>query len=202
MTPLSHPLRRLAAVLALVLAPLALASVACSGPASPEEEVAEIRSQYEAELNGWAVREVPLAPEPMETATTDGEATDAGAAGAAEDADGAEAGETAEEEMAPVPTRQDVILDIVVERGSRAESLPGLTVDISQADVEQNEKATYRAYLDTSDVLGPSTQVTYVLEDVDVAEGDYFFVEVRDVVPPAERSEYREFAEYESGDGA
>lgn len=147
----------------------AVLTFACaSEPDDPAERVAELRSGYSAKLNGFVVHQVP---QPEEEAPVE---------------------ETGAQEPAEVSLRQDVILDILVTRKTR-EALPGLTVDVTQADAQQNEKASWKVYLDVSDVLrGPGTQISYRLEDVEVAEDDFFHVEVRHPVPPGERAEYRE----------
>jgi hypothetical protein len=122
-----------------------------------------------------------------------------GAAGEAGTA-GDSLGETAEAEApVEVPLRQDVILDILVSREGH-EALPGITVDVTQADSRDNEKASWKVYLDTSDLSrGPGVQMVHRLEDVDFEEGDGFFVEVRHPIPAAERGEYRELREPAEG---
>ena len=192
---------------ALILAMIATGLVACEQP-THEERVAELRGRYDAELNGFAVREVPAVVD-VETVTP-GEGEGAPAADEAaeevmeEDAGvvdvAGEEGEAGEgEEMAEeVPMQKDVILDIVV-RHDAPEMLPGLTLDVSHADAQEVEKEHYRIWVDTATLAkGESLQVNETLEDVDFQEGDRFFVEVRRDVPPAERSEYREYAQTES----
>lgn len=153
---------------------------------TPAERVAELRSNYVAEINpeGFVVRELPLVePESSVEEMPEGE----GEAGS--DGEPSAAGEEAEE----VPTRKDVVLDILIRNEGR-ENLPGLTVDISMVDAAGNEKRHWRAWIDTSQIFrGPGTQVSYTLEDVPYEPGDGFHAEVRSPVPPAERSEYREF---------
>lgn len=177
-------------VLALTaLCAFAAASLACGGaPKDPAERVAQLRSGYSAELNGFVVDQTPLVVE--ELAAPDAAAGVAEAAAAPEA--GPEAGLTLAE---PVPVRQDAILDILVSRRSH-EALPGLTVDVEQIDGQGNAKRTWRVYLDTSDVLrGPGVQVSHLIEDVDYEQGDGFFVEVRHPIPAGERADYREFQE-------
>lgn len=182
------PRKSILALFSLCLA--ALFTHACaSEPEDPAERVSETRSGYSAKLNGFVVHQVP---QPEEEAPVE-EAEGPVEPGAEGEGEGDE--ETAEE----VPLRQDVILDILVSRDSR-ESLPGLTVDVTQADAQENEKARWKVYLDVSDVMrGPGTQISYRLEDVEVEEEDYFHVEVRHPVPPGERGEYREFQEHTEG---
>lgn len=162
---------------------------ACT-PKSPEEKVAEARANYSANLNpnGFVLKQVPV--------ETEEGAAEAGAAEAGQpEAAAGEAGEAGKEggEAAPA-TRNDVILDILlVHRGD--ETLPGVTLDVSQVDSANKEKGHWRFYVDTS-AMPPNTekQITYTLHDVDYQQGDGFNVEVRHPIPPAERGDYREFA--------
>ncbi|HUP42372.1 MAG TPA: hypothetical protein VM599_04110 [Thermoanaerobaculia bacterium] len=174
-----------------ILIPLLLALAACAGePEDPAERVAEARAGYTARLNSYAVDQVPLDPAPAPTVGPPGEAGTAGEP----------LGETAEAEApVEVPLRQDVILDILVSREGH-EALPGITVDVTQADSRDNEKASWKVYLDTSDLFrGPGVQMVHRLEDVVYEEGDGFFVEVRHPIPAAERGEYRELREPAEG---
>jgi hypothetical protein len=188
-----------------ILIPLLLALAACAGePEDPAERVAEARAGYTARLNSYAVDQVPLEPVPAPTVgppggADPGAAVGEGAAGEA-GAAGEPLGETAEAEApVEVPLRQDVILDILVSREGH-EALPGITVDVTQADAQDNEKASWKVYLDTSDLSrGPGVQMVHRLEDVDFEEGDRFFVEVRHPIPAAERGEYRELREPAEG---
>jgi hypothetical protein len=94
----------------------------------------------------------------------------------------------------PDAARPKILLDVTV-RGDARPPLPGITVDVTMVDGARSEKARRRVWIDTS-ALGPGgEQTTLVLEDLDFAPGDGFWVEVRTPVPPAERGEYREFAE-------
>lgn len=178
-------------ILALSVVSL-LAFAACGEPEDPAERVAEARTGYTAKLNSYAVDQVPLEPPPAPTiGAPDG--ADPGTAGDP-------LGETAEAEApVEVPLRQDVILDILVSREGH-EALPGITVDVTQADARDNEKASWKVYLDTSDLhRGPGVQIVHRLEDIDFEEGDGFFAEVRHPIPAAERGEYREFQEPAEG---
>lgn len=186
-------------ILALPALCLLVFAACAGGPEAPAERIAEARAGYTATLNGYTVDQVPLAgAEPP--------ALDAGAEPDAEaavgDAGTGELAETAEAEtLAEVPLRQDVILDILVSRRSH-EALPGITADVTQVDAQEDEKASWKVYLDTSDLpRGPGAQMVHRLEDVDYVEGDGFFVEVRTPVPVAERGEYREFQEAAEGAG-
>lgn len=173
------------AVLALVTA--ALLGLSACKQLTPEEKVAKMRAEYEAELNSFNVREVPLT-EPA----VDEEAAEEMAAEAPDESAMEEAGEEAMEAM---PVRQDVMLDIVVRKEGSTDRMDGITLDVYQMDgTTQEEKADYRIWVDVSG-LNPGSRkaVTYVLEDVDFADGDGFAVEVRKPVPPEVRGEYKEF---------
>lgn len=177
-----------------------------------EERVARLRQGYTVGSSGFVVKQTPppAAPgaaegEAMPTGpATEGEAT-------APDEEGVTAEEAAAETAAPagegaegadditvedlMPAKQDVLLDLLVRNENVRGSLPGLTLDITQVDAAGNEKAHWRAWIDTSGIeRGPGEQLTHELEDVEFAEGDTFQVEVRNSVPPGERGEYREFA--------
>ncbi len=160
-------------ICASLVALLAGALAGCAEK-SPEERVAEIRSRYKADLNGFYVEETPLAL-----------AVDAAVAG--EEA-AAEAPEVEE-----VALKRDAHLDILVRHDS-FEKLPGLTVDISMASADGGEKGHWRLWLDTAGIERANpTQFSHVLEDVPYEPGDGFMVEVRPV-PADERGDYREFA--------
>jgi hypothetical protein len=175
---------RSAAPAAAALASVALAVVFLSGCAGPsgEDRVSELRSQYEARLNSFTVRQTPVVVETTvvpEGAEPGGEATT----------------EATGVEPFDVPVRQDAYLDIMVSSDAD-EKLPGITVDIDQLDGEKNPKAAYKVWLDTSSLpRGSSKAVTHVLEDIQYTEGDAFSVEIRSSVPPEERADYREYAE-------
>lgn len=203
----------------LLAAATAAALGACSQP-TPEERVAEMRANYEAELQNFVVREVPMpGAEPL-----DGPLGDDYTAGALEPAPAApapapppaagepgEEGEDGFEEI--VPLQQNVLLDILIRNKNKGTPLPGLTLEVAQLgaggitpgqpmtwdEIESSpqRKQTWRIYVDTSTIgRGPGTSVTHLLEDVAGYEPeDGFVVTVRNPVPPAERGEYREFTE-------
>lgn len=179
-------------------------TAACGGaPEDPAERVDEVRSRYSAELNGFAVHQVPATGDEMAAEPAEADATaEDGAGEAGEEATTTDAEEAMMAEAEEVPVRQDVILDILLSLEGR-DSLPGVTVDIEHVgpEPETEVKESHRVYLDASDVhRGPGTQIVHSLEDVDYVEGDGFHVEVRHPVPPAERGEYREFQE--AGEGS
>lgn len=179
-------------LLTLVAAFAALVTItACEAP-TPEERVADLRSEYSAELNSFTVEETPLGDD-----VEDAEMAEEAAEEAMDEADVMADEEMVEEEVVEeVLTRQDVLLDIVVRKTGSTEQLPGLTLDVYQVDADQADKATFRIYVDTSRLnKGGRKAVTHVLEDVDYEEGDGFAVEVRHPVPPELYPEYQEFEE-------
>jgi len=163
------------------LALLLLAAAAC-GPGNPQEEVAQIRADYKVELNSWRA----LEPEP---AAMDEMADESEAAAAAVD----EAGEPAGDEMAAGPQPTNVLCDLVVFfRGRKA--LDGITIDVTHANAAKATKAVYRQYVETAGMInGETRQVDFVLEGIELEDGDGFAVEV---VPgiPADLGAYREFS--------
>ena len=194
--------------LALLAAAGLAASLAACDPQPPAERVADLRNDYEAQLNSFNVVETPMVEEsgleigeaagaageqPAEGAVLEG-AADAPAADAPAAADAAAEGVV--EEM---PMRQDVMLDIVLRKVTGSERLPGLTLDVYQVDASENDKANFRIWVDTASLnKGSRQQISYVLEDVDFEEGDAFAVEVRPNVPQPVREQYREFADAEA----
>ena len=101
--------------------------------------------------------------------------------------------EAAEEETAEGPRSQDVLFDLVVSFRGTA-SLDGITVDVTQAGADEQEKARYHHYIETGGMLdGETRQVEFVLEGLEVEEGDAFSVTLASGVP-AELGAYREFS--------
>lgn len=171
---------------------LALTSAAC-GPKDPNAKVAQLRSYYKAEVNGFLVQGPP-AEDPWDVTEPpmEGELDEE----LAEEVAGEELeGEMADMEMEPVePAVTNIQLDVLVRHRS-PENLPGITVDVSMVDAGQNEKGHWLWWVDTADIAKSNvTQFTYVIEDVSYEEGDGFYVEVRHPVPAEERAQYREFS--------
>ena len=173
---------------------LLLVLTACGG-GSPEEKVSRLRGMYSARLNGFLVQQPePVMPEMGAEEGAEGE--EPGAEPAGEPAEGEGDGEMPEGEMVEEtpPANPNILLDILVQHDS-PEILPGITVDVSMADADGNEKGAWRVFFDTSKVLKANvTPYSHVLEDVPYVEGDGFFAEVRHPVPPEERGEYQEFS--------
>jgi hypothetical protein len=171
-----------------LLALLALTAAGCA-PGSPEEQIAKIRAGYTVELNSWRALE-PAAEEPAEAAE---EAVAMAEAAATATEEGA-AEEVMEEEMMAGPQPKNVLLDLVVYFRGR-KSLKGITVDVTHADAAQQEKATYRQYVETAGMInGDTRQIDFLLEGLTVEEGDAFAVGLAEGIP-ADLGQYREFSE-------
>lgn len=198
-----------------LFAPFALLAVGAAGvalwiscaPRDPMERIAEARAGYRAELTGFYAKQVELAPEPEDVLLLE-EGAAAEEATAEQEVAAEEATDTAEEEAAAaegeaeaieVPTRTDVVLDVLVARDGNTE-LPGLTLDITLVDAGEREKGHWLWWVETAGMpKGDQRQFPHVLEDVDYVEGDGLHVEVRDPVPASERGDYREFREGTGG---
>ncbi len=180
-----------------------LGLLAC-GPSSPEDQVLESRSKYTVTLNAFVVQEPEIEAPVMESGDmaggdlqlAGGEVTAVAVATetATEGEEGAE-GETDEMVQEEVgPSTSSVLFDLVV-RFDGTEPLSGLTLDISQADPFEPEKASLRHYMELDPMVKSETkQVSFVLDDIEYEEGDLFSVTLREFVPPEERGDYREFA--------
>lgn len=188
----------LCSVVLLVLGGL----VACT-PSSPEEKVAATRTQYMVTLNAFFPQEPPVeetmpelldAGDEEEGASIDlvaMEPVDGDTEGVDGDADSMAVDENVVDSG---PKTVGILLDLVV-RFDGTDPLDGLTLDISQADPFEKEKATFRHYIELGSMVKSETkQVSFVLEDVDYVDGDLFSVNLREVVAPGDRAEYREFA--------
>lgn len=185
-----------AAVAALALA----ATLAACAEQSPEERVTALRAEYEASLNSFQVVEEPLAPAPATAAVEEAAAAPPGTEPTAGDEEIAppigDAAAEPEPAAAAPEVRQDVLLDIVIRNRSDDDRLPGLTLDVEQADAQKEVKTSYRIYVDTSQIApGAEGAVSHRLEDVSYVEGDGFNVEVRQTILPEQRDEYRELSE-------
>ena len=194
-----------AALTVLVLLPLA----GCT-PKSPEEKIAEIRAQYTVELNAWSVQEpAPMADHMMAgedhmMAGEEGEPMEGEAEPAADMADTTDmaadmadmAGETEGEggDMMGMaePEPKDILFDLVILfKGDKA--LGGITVNITQADANQQEKKLVRHYVETPKIVkGQTIQADFVLGGFVVEEGDVFAASVEPGIP-ADLSEFQEF---------
>ncbi|MGH9379872.1 MAG: hypothetical protein ACRD2Z_04585 [Thermoanaerobaculia bacterium] len=165
-----------------------------------EQRVERLRRGYTISSSGFVVKRAPEPAAAPEGAGAEVTVTAEGAA--AEEAAGPEAAEGAVEQedgivvedLPLAPVLQDVTLDLLVRNDNVADRLPGLTLDIALVDAAGNEKDRRRVWIDTSEIArGPGVQLSHDLEDVELAEGDTFHVEMRSPVPAEERAEYREF---------
>jgi len=203
------------------LLPLAAAGllvvVACR-PSDPIERIAEARAGYGAELTGFYAKQVEIAPAAEDVPPTEEGASAEDLAAAAEvgveelaegaetegaAAEGAEAegaeGEPGEGEAVEVPTRTDIVLDVMVSRQG-SDELQGLTLDITLVDASKAEKDHWLWWVETSGMpKGDQRQFSHTLEGVDYVDGDGLLVEVRDPVPAEVRGDYREFREGAGG---
>ncbi len=170
---------------------LALAAAEGCKQLTPEEKLIQARSRYEATLNNFIVTQVPLVVEVPEEEMPEGQPEEAEAATPAVDA----AVEGEEAVVEEVPVRQDVTVDLTIRHESDYE-LDGITVDFYMADGSQ-EVASWKVWFDTTAVRAktPGVQFSHTFEDVDYQEGYGFAAEIRSPVPPAERGDYREFAD-------
>lgn len=159
--------------------------------ACSSQDVSELRRNYEAEVVSIVLPETPAPVEPEPAAGEEMEASIEPEAGA----DGLEETDLLAE-TEPVDVDQKVVLDIRL-RHSGAGKLPGVTLDITQADSSDNEKARWRRYVET-DGMAVEKSVSVTLEDVDYEAGDGFHAEVLHTVPPEQRNNYQEFAEQAS----
>ncbi len=157
---------------ALAVAALLLLA-ACAG----EGGVAGARAGYIAEMGSFSVVQAPaMAEEVTEDAEADAEA------------------DATEEAAAPTePAMVTVLLDFLIHNeGSGA--LDGVTVDLTIAGPDGNEKERRLIWVDTAGLTkGSQRQVAHDLTDVAYSDGDGFHVEVRNPIPMEERGDYREF---------
>ena len=168
---------------------LALVAVFGCKQLTPEEELVQARSRYEATLNNFIVTQVPLVVE-----TPEEELDEAGEGGEAADAAETET-EDGDEAPAEVPVRQDVTVDVTIRHESDNE-LDGITVDFYMSDGSQ-EIANWKVWFDTAAVRAntPGVQFSHTFEDVDYQEGFGFAAEIRSPVEVAQRWDYREGAD-------
>jgi len=156
---------------------------------SPEDEVARLRSRFDARVNSFYVEARPQVDEMV----MEGAIEETGSESAGEAAPAAEGEEVAVELQESVLI-QDAHLDLIVQHDND-DMLAGVTLEILMVDASQQEKGRWQVWVDTSKLLKANQlQLTHVLEDVAYVEGDGFAAEVRSPIPPTERGNYREFA--------
>lgn len=149
----------------------ALILAACG---ASERDVLEARSRYGATVDGYVVRQQPLAADPaVPQATPRLDQLD-----------------------------QDVELGIAVRHDVPAGEprLQGITLDVAQVDADGRPKRGWRVWVDTAGLEpGREARTVHVLNDVEYAPGDGFRVEVRQSIPEAERPDYRELEQRQLG---
>ncbi len=161
---------------------------------TPEQELVQARANYSASLVGWSVLQPP-ADEGMEMEEVAGDEAMADAAMEDPVEDVGEEEMAAEEGMSDEPELANILLDILI-RNENLDKLPGITVDVSQANEAGDEIRHWRIWVDTSGIeRGPGTQIDHRLDDVEIVEGYGFHVEVRSAIAEADRGEYREFSD-------
>ncbi|MDE2851722.1 MAG: hypothetical protein OYL92_07210 [Acidobacteriota bacterium] len=144
---------------------------ACAG----EGGVSGARAGYIAEMGSFSVVQAPaMAEEAAEDAEADAAAT--------------------EEAAAPAePAMVTVLLDFLIHNEGSG-TLDGVTVDLTIAGPDGNEKERHLLWVDTTGLTkGSQRQVAHELTDVAYVEGDGFHVEVRHPIPMEERGDYAEF---------
>ncbi|MDA8016201.1 MAG: hypothetical protein MPN21_02035 [Thermoanaerobaculia bacterium] len=193
-----------------LLTAFALLSLLLAGcqAGSPEEQVAAKRAQYTVSLNSWypeleneAVDEAADSEagdevaegEAAETPTPEGEAAETPTP--VGDGAGDEAStDVAIVDLVPGPQPHTIVFDLLVLYDGRGEALQGITVEVTQAGASGAEKASWLEYLELPAMSkGVSEQVGFQKTGVLFEEGDVFAVNLNKSVPPAERSQYREF---------
>lgn len=180
--------RTLFLVPALFLVVSTFALVGCQ-QLTPEEEVAQKRSQYTVELNSWFVKEPP--PEEIVEEAVE-ETAEEIQEEQLEETTPADEVEIVEPEE---PEPQTIFFDLIVLWDGRGEPLPGITVEVSHVGADGEEKGSWPEWLEIPDIVKGSTkQVSFEREGVIFEEGDQFAVTLESSVPPEERDRYREFA--------
>lgn len=170
--------RRLWALTFVAAALLLLA--ACGGG---EGGVAGARAGFIAEMGSFSVvQAVAVAEDAMEAPEGDAEAE----VEATEEAAG-------EGDMPAEPEMATVLLDFLIHNEGSG-TLDGVTVDLTIADPDGNEKERRLLWVETAGLTkGSQRQVAHELTDVAYVDGDGFHVEVRNPIPIEERGDYREF---------
>lgn len=147
---------------------LGLVLVLTTGCGPSEREIAAARARHAVAVDGFVVRQEPVAGGDLEQ----------------------------EVELGLIVQRKVRREEGEDREGSEGEPLPGVTLDVDQVDATGKSKRHWRIWADTAGLQpGGEVRSVHVLEDVDYAPGDGFQVEVRQEIPEAERAEYREWAE-------
>lgn len=91
--------------------------------------------------------------------------------------------------------RPEVALDLLVANRGK-DRLRSLTLLVVVVGSDGNDRASRRVTLDTSQLVpGVSSQLSAVVKDLDVGEGETLLVELENEVPEGERALFPEFAE-------
>lgn len=174
---------------------------------SPEEQVAAKRALYTVELNSWYAEaesepvdetvEIPVEGEEAAAEDDAGQVMDVDEAdepNAADEIAAEDEGEGPDVTVAAGPELHTIVFDLLVLYDGRDEPLPGLTVEVTHAGADGQEKGSWLQYLEMPNIAkGVSKQVGFQREGVVFEEGDVFAVNVNKNVPADLRSEYREF---------
>lgn len=149
---------------------LALIGALLLGACGPSErDLAAARGRYAATVDGFVVRQEPL-PGPGPAA--------------------------------PPRLQQDVDLGLAIRHDASEElpRLPGITLEVAQVDAAGRDKRRWRVWIDAPGLApGEELRRIHVLKDVEYTPGDGFRAEVRQSIPEAERSDYRELSDRELG---
>ncbi len=194
-------MRHFSKTLPVLLFALLMLSIASCGRTDPGERVAAIRGQYSVSLEGFAVdRPGPAVDRASEPDPSDGVSVSAEASATAEatataaEASGEE-GDAEDELDEPGPRPAEVMLQLLV-RFSGEDPLPGVTVEVTQADREGEQQPPTLHWIETAGIgQGELRQVDLALEGVPYEEGDAFSVTLRPNIPAEDRGQYREFAQ-------
>lgn len=189
----SSDYRRRSLVLAMLLAPFAVAVIACA-PTDPAARVAKARAKYQVRINSWLEKPAPVAEAPAVEDGVDGEEPADLDLEPVLDETGEEIAELVEVAEAE-PAATTIIFDLLVLFEGN-DPLPGITVEILHQGGSGATKETRRQWIETAGLVkGDTRQVTFELEGWHLEEGDSFGVSLRASIPPEERGEYAEFAD-------
>lgn len=174
------------------LALLAVAAICGACRPDPQAAILELRSRHTVETRSWQVREAhPLAGAGAAGAALSGRSLETDALAAA--IDGEDPADLPVEPSAPAgPRRVEAAFEVrMVRRGE--ESLPGITLEVSQADPFGQVKQVYRHYLPLPEApAGQVQDLAFSLLADGFVDGDVFAVVLASEVAPEERGAYRE----------
>lgn len=166
-------------------------------PESFDDKIQRIRNQYTILLEGFTIEPVEVVrgfggedskvvPVTVEEGAISMGGTELGEEGTEGNIEG---------KIVEGPHSSDVLLHLLVSF-SGDESLPGITMGVIHTDSFGKEKTNTLHWIETVGMKkNEKRQLDFKLEGIEFKEGDAFSVLLREVVPPEERSKYREFAE-------